>query len=139
MKLISALATIALMASPVAAAAQRVTVPSELRGSWCRTGAATQGPVLYKRGDCARGDDGWIVIGPRGYEGTDGNCTMGHIASHRRKGIARKVYTVLYFCPGEGGTEAELINMYLGEGNALVVENAVNCPNSPTATCAPAR
>ena len=47
-------ALLASIAAPAAAAERRVTVPSELLGKWCRTGAAAQGPVLYKRGDCGR-------------------------------------------------------------------------------------
>jgi hypothetical protein len=123
--------TAALLALP-AAAADRVTLPPQLLGTWCpvpskRVGSAT----FYERGDCYHNNDGWITMGPDGgFDGHNIGCTTVKSTRVRRKHDNVNVYTLLYHCSGDAETWTENKNIISLDVNSMLMRDEEPVPSA---------
>jgi hypothetical protein len=125
--LISALAAVALtMAALPAAAADRVKLPTEMLGTWC---LQQNGEVpTYRRGDCLRKTDSWLLIGPDGYQGHEFGCKIIKTGVDRRN-RRYVVYVLESHCEGEAQTWDATISMWLGLNDSLIVQTGEASPS----------
>ena len=131
MRTLTVALTAALLALP-AVAADRVTLPPQLLGTWCpvpskRIGGAT----FYERGDCYHNNDGWITMGPDGgFDGHNIGCTTVKSTRVRRKHDNVNVYTLLYHCSGDAETWTENKNIISLDVNSMLMRDEEPVPSA---------